>query len=118
MPFSDFISSDRRVITLPVQLGQTVYVVSTSCNDACSFQQEKFDEVFAEYDGGRCSSKLPCHTKIHSIRPVRFREDSMVHILNGWGYSHFKTEEEARRAATIRIEENKSRLIELGLSIE
>lgn len=114
----NFISKDKKTLMLPVPLDTVVYQVHTTCNDACLFQKDKFNEVFRKENFKGCDSKLPCHTKLHSIQPVVLTLTNIKFILDDWQIRFFKTELEARTAAMKTIEEHKSQLLELGLNIE
>lgn len=113
----NFITEDQRTINLPVPLGTTVYRIVTSCNDACMFQIEKFNEIFPPKEGGRCSQDMPCHTKLHSIQPTTMNLSDLDWILKRWQISIFETENEAREAGERLIIEHKQKLLELGLTV-
>jgi hypothetical protein len=114
----NFISEDKKTITLPVPLGTIVYNFHTTCNDACTFQKEKFDKVLPKEKFGRCKGELPCHTKLHSIMSVELTLSNLEWILGNWHITYFETEKAAREAGLKTIEEHKKKLIELGLKVE
>lgn len=112
----NFISEDKKTINLPVSLGTTVYRIITSCNDACTFQKEKFDKVFPS-KGNRCGQDMPCHIKLHSIQPVKLKLSNVEWILTQWNISIFETENKAREIGERMIKEHKQKLLELGLVV-
>lgn len=109
------ISEDKRTITLDVPLGNNIYGIITSCNDACTFQKEDFKKAFPNY---HCSGDLPCHTKIHSIKETPLTLANLGFVLEGWMTKYFPTEEMARVEAERIIEKHKKQLIEAGLKVE
>lgn len=113
-----FISEDKRTINLPVPLGTTVYRINTDCNDACLLQKEVFNKVFLPENRpaeGWCSSDMPCHTKMHSIRPVVLSMTNLEEILETFGNKTFETYEQAKFAGEKLIEIHKQQLSGLGL---
>jgi hypothetical protein len=112
-----FISEDKKTINLPIPLGTTVYRFITDCNNACTFQKEKFDEAFPETKNSRCNSKMPCHTSLHSIQPVILNLSNLDWVLNDWQINFFETEAEAREAGSKLVKEHRKQLLDMGLEI-
>lgn len=111
----NFISDDKKVITLPIPLESIVYTFSTTCNDACTFQKDEFDKIFPPEKNGRCHSDMPCHIKLFSIGPVVFDLFNLGYILDNWNIKYFETKEQAREAGEKLVKLHLEQLLELGL---
>lgn len=115
----NFISEDKKTIKLPVPLGTIVYEFTTSCNDACLFQKEKFQELYPRKKGeGLCNKNMPCHTKLHGIQKMVVKLTNLEWILKNWHITIFETENQAKEEGIKFIEKHKNELLKVGLKIE
>ena len=114
----EFISEDKKTITLPIPLGSILYRFVTSCNDSCMFQKEDFDRVFPKESNSRCSKDMPCHTKLHSIQTVEVKLSNLELILENWHITIFESENKAKEAGNTLIDSHKQQLLNLGLKVE
>lgn len=113
-----YISEDRKVITLPVPLGTTLYEPITTCGDFCLNHKELFDKLYPKNEIGRCDRNMVCHTQLHSIRKFVFELSNIERVLNNFGVWIFETEEEAIEKATKIIHERINTLINQGFNID
>ena len=113
----NFISEDKMIINLPVPLESEIYEFLTDCNDACLFQESKFNKIFPPKKGGRCGSHMPCHTKINQIMKRTINISNLDYILDNWGIKCFKTEEEALAAGSKLINQHREEMLKLGLEV-
>ncbi|MDO4301917.1 MAG: hypothetical protein Q4D26_11060 [Clostridia bacterium] len=113
------ISRDKVQIILPVPIGSTVYNIHIDCFDGCSFQKEKFNEIFGEKDNnsGRCG-KFPCYTRKLRITPEKVTLNNIKWLLDGWNKNIFASQEEAENYGKKIIQENRSVLISLGFKLD
>ncbi|MDF2880130.1 MAG: hypothetical protein K0R54_687 [Clostridiaceae bacterium] len=114
----NFISEDKKQITLPVELGQTVYRFNTNCCDACLFQKELFDKLFPKTIDGRCGMDKSCHTRFRGTEHIILTLDNLGWILNNWNLKVFKTEKEAEEKGKAFVLEHIKKFKELGFSLD
>ena len=102
-----YISDDKRVITLPVPLGSTLYMVGTE------WQQKRFDEIYSPM-------KEPQSGYGHMepvdwyIGKISFAFSNMEYVFENWGTWVDATEEEARLRNEEVKDRNKTRMLEKG----
>ena len=113
-----FISDDKKVISLPVPLGTTVFTVGTSCGHFCYWQQKLFDEHFPNKENGHCSVYMPCHTIPWGIYVHELKFSNMQTILDTWGDRTFATREEAEDRMKTIVEANRTKMRELGFQVD
>lgn len=90
-----YISNNKKVISLPVPLGTTVYQVNTTCGDFCLFQKENFNNLVPYKEQGRCSNILPCHTIGKEPREIELNINNLS-LLNEWEKTIFESYNEAK----------------------
>lgn len=113
------ISEDKKIITLPVPLGTTVYTFNTRCNDACTFQKDKINQMESiDKMQISCSQDAICHIKLIGTLCESLTLRNLYYILPDWGTKWFATEDEAFAAGTKLVEEHKNRMAKLGLELD
>lgn len=112
-----YISDDKRVITLPVPLGSTLYQVATECGDFCLFQQERFDKIFPPTKEGRCAKDMPCHTMEWNVYKIVLKFSNIEFVLENWEKWVFPSEEAAQQRMKDVVESNRKKMQELGFAI-
>jgi hypothetical protein len=112
-----FVSEDKKTITLPVPLGTVLYRFHTKCNDACLFQKDNFDAVFPPTETGRCSREMPCHVKCTGARGIVVELSNVAMLEREWNKFVFETEIEAIIAGMEFVGLHQNQMLAVGLEI-
>lgn len=115
---SNYVSEDKMVITLPIPLGTTLYEIVTTCGDFCYFQEDKFNEIYPKELATRCNRDMPCHTRLHSIKPIEFNLSNIETVLKDFNKWIFTTEDEAKQVAEKIIEKNRKEMLLNGFYLK
>ena len=113
----DYIDETKTVITLPVPLGTVLYTFDTKCGDFCTFQREKFDQLYEPTPKGRCGRHKLCHTRLGSVSTVVLELSNIEFVLKDFGTWVFQSEEEARQKMEQIVSKNVSTMKQLGFKM-
>lgn len=105
----EYMSEDKKTITLPVPYGSVFYAFELNCCELCRFFKGDFNQIVCDD-----LSVAPCHTVegyIHECRmSVDYTQSSPYDITNAlpaWGFTCFATREEAEEAMKKKLEMNR-----------
>ena len=118
MAIEDFVSKDRKTISLPIPLGNIVYKTNSSCGDFCVFDKKRFDKNFPPTKNGRCSQFNACHTRYKEPIELIVTPNCLDVVLDGWGVTIFATYDEAKSVADARVDEHRKIMTELGFKMK
>lgn len=96
----NFLSEDKKTISIPVPLGSEIYSYHMDCGDFCLHQNDLFYKMKEESpDLFLCAHDAACHTMKPIIETTTLSEKNFGLVLKYWNDWFFETREKAEKRA-------------------